>query len=77
MSRLAAEWLSLGASPTFATMAVATTLADAGPLDMLCAPAVQGSWPLDPMATMYLLMSAFHVSPWLKRFGRTQAPRDV
>lgn len=66
MSR-AAEWLSLAAAPTFATMAVVTAVGG-GPADMLCS-AVSGS-PIGGMTAMYLLMAAFHVSPWLRRFER-------
>jgi hypothetical protein len=58
-----AGWIGLAASPTFALMAwIAATDAPrmtvcSGASDML---------PLDGMAWMYLLMSLFHVSPWLK-----------
>ncbi len=54
------EGLSLGAAPTFAVMALLTAVS--GPSDMLCA---SGS-PLTSMAAMYGLMSAFHLTPWLK-----------
>ena len=62
-----AEWLSLAAAPTFAAMAVATAVGG-GPADMLCS-AVPGS-PLGGMTAMYLLMAAFHLSPWLRRTER-------
>jgi hypothetical protein len=62
----AAEWLGLAAAPTFAAMALATAVASDGTMAALCGP---GGWPLDGMAMMYLLMSAFHVSPWLRRMG--------
>ena len=65
-----AEWLGLAAAPTFAAMALATAVAGGGPMNALC-PA-GGGWPLDGMVTMYLLMSVFHVSPWLKRIGRAR-----
>lgn len=65
----AAGWLGLAAAPTFAAMALATALADDGGMRILCADAAGGS-PLTGMATMYLLMSAFHLPPWLKRLGR-------
>jgi hypothetical protein len=58
----AANWLSLAATPTFALMALLTGV-DSG--QMLCAPA-QHALPLNGMAAMYLLMSAFHSTPWLK-----------
>ncbi|MGE0424866.1 MAG: hypothetical protein AB7O88_21590 [Reyranellaceae bacterium] len=53
-------WLSLAAAPTFGAMAFLN--APAGVPDMLCASAS----PLTGMTAMYLLMSAFHLSPWLK-----------
>ena len=60
----AADRLALAASPTFAVMALLTGVLGGGPAEMLCS-AAPGS-PLSGMATMYLLMSAFHVAPWLK-----------
>ncbi|HYE43192.1 MAG TPA: hypothetical protein VEA15_07340 [Caulobacteraceae bacterium] len=61
----AAEWLALAAAPTFAAMALVTALAGGGPLATLCGSG--GPWPFDGMVVMYLLMSAFHLSPWLRR----------
>jgi hypothetical protein len=58
--RGASGWLSLVAAPTFAVMALLSALP--GPTDMLCA----SSSPLTGMAVMYGLMSAFHLSPWLR-----------
>ena len=63
-ARGAAEWLCLAATPTFAVMALLTGALGKGAVDMLCA-AEHGS-PLDGMVPMYLLMGAFHSSPWLK-----------
>jgi hypothetical protein len=60
----AADWLSLAAAPTFAVMALLTGVLG-GPLDMVCS-AAQGASPLSGMVPMYLLMSAFHLAPWLK-----------
>jgi hypothetical protein len=60
----AAGWLSLAAAPTFAIMALLTGLGG-GPPDMLCSAAHEAS-PLSGMLPMYLLMSAFHSTPWLK-----------
>jgi hypothetical protein len=45
-------------------MALLTAAFDGRP-DVLCA-ALQGASPLSGMVPMYLLMSAFHVGPWLK-----------
>lgn len=62
--RGAADWLALAASPTFAVMALLTTVWVGGPAEMLCA--TVNLSPLSGMATMYVLMSAFHAGPWLK-----------
>ncbi len=59
-----ADCLGLAAAPTFAAMALLTGGSDA-PADVLCAAARNAS-PLGGMAAMYLLMSAFHLAPWLK-----------
>ena len=62
-ARGAAGWLALAASPTLAFMAwVAAN--DAPPI-ALCS---SGSSipPIDGMTAMYVLMSVFRVSPWLK-----------
>ena len=57
-----ADWLSLAAAPTFAVMALLTCVLGGGAPDMLCA-ATHGASPLSGMVPMYLLMSAFHLSP--------------
>lgn len=63
-ARWAAGGLALAASPTFALMALLTGASGGGPDQMLCTsgqePAIGG------MATMYVLMSGFHLTPWLK-----------
>jgi hypothetical protein len=61
----AVHLLSLAAAPTFAIMALFAGAVDVGPPDMLCA-ATQHASPLSGMVPMYLLMSAFHLAPWLK-----------
>jgi hypothetical protein len=62
-ARGAAGWLALAASPTFALMAwIAAN--DAPPI-ALCS---SGSsiLPIDGMTAMYVLMSLFHLTSWLK-----------
>jgi hypothetical protein len=66
-ARGAADWLCLAATPTFALMALLTALGG-GQHDMLCAD-IRHASPLGGMASMYLLMSAFHAAPWLKLMG--------
>src|SRR6266849_10189237 len=61
----AADRLCLAAAPTFAIMALLTSVFGGGPPDMLCSAAPDAS-PLSGMVPMYLLMSAFHSAPWLK-----------
>jgi hypothetical protein len=60
-----ANWLCLAAAPTFAIMALLTAFPGRDPPDMVCMAAQQAS-PLNGMAAMYCLMSAFHSAPWLK-----------
>ena len=43
-------------------MALLTAVLGGGSLDALCS----GASPLSGMVPMYLLMSAFHLAPWLK-----------
>ncbi|MCC2687323.1 MAG: hypothetical protein K0S21_126 [Rhizobiaceae bacterium] len=64
----AANGLALAASPTFAIMALLTAVPGGGPAEMLCS--ADPASPLSGMATMYLLMSAFHAAPWLKLVRR-------
>ena len=59
-----AKWLCLAATPTFAIMALMTGVLGGRPMDMLCS-AGHGSL-LTGMVPMYMLMSAFHLAPWLK-----------
>lgn len=66
-----AEWLNLAAAPTFAAMALVSGAAASGPTEAHCGPG--SGWPLDGMVVMYLLMCAFHVTPWLKRLGGRRA----
>jgi hypothetical protein len=65
-----AGWLGLAAAPTFAVMAVLSGLS--GGADMMC-PAADGVSVLSGMVPMYVLMSAFHVVPWLKLISRRRS----
>src|SRR5436190_8717112 len=67
----AADWLYLAAAPTFAMMALLTGVLGGGPPDALCS--VAGASPLSGMVPMYLLMSAFHLTPWLKLISRRRS----
>ena len=63
----AAGWLGLAAAPTFAVMALLTYLFGGG-VDMLCSMS-----PLSGMVPMYVLMSAFHLAPWLRLISRRRS----
>ena len=64
----AADGLALAASPTFAIMALLSAVPGGGAVEMLCTAAHMS--PLSGMVPMYLLMSAFHLAPWLKLISR-------
>lgn len=64
-ARLITGLLGLAAAPTFAGMAVLSVVST-GMADMC---SVQAASPLTGMAAMYLLMSVFHLAPWLRRIG--------
>ena len=64
----AAGWLGLAAAPSFAIMALLTYVSGAG-ADMMCS-AGQDASPLSGMVPMYVLMSTFHLAPWLKLISR-------
>jgi hypothetical protein len=69
----AADRLSLAAAPTFAVMALATSLLGGSP-DVMCPAPGHASSALTGMVPMYLLMSAFHAAPWLRLVTDRQAP---
>jgi hypothetical protein len=70
-----AEWLSLAAAPIFVIMALLSVVLSDGRPELICSTAHGPSWLLG-MVPMYLLMSAFHVAPWLRlvesRLSRTR-----
>lgn len=61
-----ADALCLAATPAFAAMALLTVLFR-DEMPMICS---VGAFPLNGMVPMYLLMSLFHASPWLKLLAR-------
>ena len=69
-----ADGLSLAAAPTFAVMALLTSVFGGGSMDLLCA-AAQDTSPQSGMVPMYVLMSAFHLTPWLKLITSSPARR--
>jgi hypothetical protein len=74
-ARSAADWLSLAAAPTFAIMALLAAV-PGGSTDMLCL-AMRETSPLGGMVPMYLLMSAFHLTPWLKLVSSRRTARTT
>ena len=60
----ASDALALAASPTFTVMAALSATTGGSIAEVLCT--IAHASPLNGMATMYLLMSAFHLGPWLK-----------
>jgi hypothetical protein len=64
----AAKWSRLAATPTFAIMALLTAVHGGGTPDILCSAARDESL-LTGMVPMYLLMSAFHLAPWLRQLS--------
>ena len=64
-------WLGLAAAPTFAVMALLACMSSGG-ADMMCSAGHDAS-PLSGMVPMYLLMSAFHLAPWLQLITRRRS----
>jgi hypothetical protein len=60
----AIDWLRLSAAPAVAIMALLTGVFGGGQMPM--ADSTDASF-LTGMVPMYLLMSVFHATPWLKR----------
>jgi hypothetical protein len=74
-----ADWLSLVAAPAFALMAVVTGILESGAHQMTCSATTHMS-PLTGMVPMYVLMSGFHFTPWLKlvfRGTKRRRPPEV
>lgn len=69
-----ADLLAFAAAPTFAVMAALAGIPGGGPADPLCAAAHGASAP-GGMMPMYLLMSAFHLAPWLRLLARRGGAR--
>ena len=70
----AARCLGLAAAPTFAVMALYTAISGRSLPDVICS-ASGATSPLHGMVLMYLLMSFFHLPPWLKLLGSWQRGR--
>ena len=70
-----ADWLYFAAAPTFAIMALLTSILGGAQPAILCLGADHAQ-PLSGMVPMYVLMSAFHLPPWLKLMSsrRKRAP---
>ena len=68
-TREMADWLGLAAAPAFAVMAVISGVAGDGQ-PALCT-AGDANAALNGMAFMYLLMSVFHLPPWVRALGPT------
>lgn len=66
-----AAWLGFVAAPTFALMACLSVIGAPGAA--ICS-ATAFLLPVNDMAVMYLLMSIFHLSPWI-RLWSARSPR--
>jgi hypothetical protein len=69
--RRAGAVLSLAASPVFAVMALLSLNDGSRFAETICGD-VGHAMPLGGMTAMYLLMSAFHVAPWLTLWERSR-----
>jgi hypothetical protein len=65
------DWLGLAAAPTFVIMAPLTGGFGGGQVATMCS--APDASPLNGMSAMYLLMSAFHSTPWLKLIFRRRS----
>jgi len=69
-----AGWLGLAAAPTFALIA---WISAGGSPGMTMCSAASAFMPINDMALMYLLMSLFHISPWLKLLSARSQHRNT
>lgn len=68
----ASGWIGLAATPTFALMA---WISASGSQDIMMCSGASTFAAVNSMAVMYVLMSLFHLSPWMKLFAaRFQLP---
>ncbi|MFB8341036.1 hypothetical protein ACWGNA_03750 [Brucella cytisi] len=68
----ASGWIGLAATPTFALMAWISAV---GSQDIMMCSGASTFVSINSMAVMYVLMSLFHLSPWIKLFAaRFQLP---
>ena len=64
-----ARFLPVVTAPVFVLMAITTVLFDTSQANAICL-APGSSTPINGMVVMYLLMAAFHLSPWLRLVAR-------
>ena len=69
-----AGWLGLAAAPSFALMAWVSAVGSPG---MVVCGVASAFLPINDMALMYLLMSLFHLPPWLKLLSRRFATPPI
>ncbi len=65
LGRGAADAVCLAAAPTFALMALLSCVPSGNPYEPVCS-LMRHAAPMHSMAWMYLLMSVFHLPPWLR-----------
>ena len=73
-ARVAGDWPSLAATPIFALMALLSAADASGPAGILCS-AAHGASPFSGMVPMYVLMSVFHSTPWVRAVRRVTRER--
>ena len=74
VARGAADLLCLAAAPSFAIMAVLAGAFGGADPNLICSHA-RGASALGGMVPMYVLMGAFHSTPWLKLISRRRSRR--